>query len=124
MRTGSLTSGQVDAIGAVGRADEAALQAAGVTLLGRANPGVVFNIGLNNSRPLFTDKAVRQAISYAIDRQAIVSSQLPTGTEPATSILSHTTPGYTDRRQTSPLTPPRRSRCSLPMAGPLAPTAS
>lgn len=97
VRTGSLTSGQVDAIGAVGRADETALQAAGVTLLGRANPGVVFNIGLNNSKPLFTDKAVRQAISYAIDRQAIVSSQLPSGTKPATSILSHTTPGYTDQ---------------------------
>lgn len=96
VRTGSLTSGQVDAIGAVGKADESVLQASGVTLAARANPGVVFNIGLNNSKPLFTDKAVRQAISYAIDRQAIVSSQLPTGTQPATSILSHTTPYYTD----------------------------
>jgi peptide/nickel transport system substrate-binding protein len=94
VRTGSLESGQVDAIGSVGLADEAALKAAGVQLEGRANPGVVFNIGLNNSRPLFRDIKVRQAIDDAIDRQQIASTVFPTGTQPATSILSHTTPDY------------------------------
>lgn len=96
VRAGSLSSGQVDAISAVGKADESALTAAGINLQGRANPGVAFNIGFNNSKPLFADKAVRQAISAAIDRQAIVSSQLPTGAKPATSILSSTTPDYAD----------------------------
>jgi len=94
VRTGSLESGQVDAIGNVGLADEKALKAAGVNLISRANPGVVFNIGINNSRPLFQDKSVREAISLAIDRASIVSSQLPSGSQPATSILSHTTPDY------------------------------
>ncbi|MET8169496.1 ABC transporter substrate-binding protein [Streptomyces sp. NPDC005329] len=96
VRTGSLQSGQVDAIGSVGRANEAALGGGAVDLRQRANPGVVFNLGLNNSRPLFKDAKVRQAVLFAIDRQQIVDAVFPTGTEPATSILAHTTPDYTD----------------------------
>jgi peptide/nickel transport system substrate-binding protein len=96
VRTGSLQSGQVDAIGSVGQADEAALEGAGVQLQSRANPGVVFNIGLNNSLPLLQDPQVRQALSLAVDRQEIVDAVFPSGTEPATSPLAHTTPGYTD----------------------------
>ncbi|MFF1546089.1 ABC transporter substrate-binding protein [Streptomyces sp. NPDC058291] len=94
VRTGSLQSGQVDAIGSVGRADEAALKGGQVNLLGRANPGNVFNLGLNNSRPALKDANVRQAILFAIDRQQIVDAVFPTGTRPATSILAHTTPDY------------------------------
>jgi peptide/nickel transport system substrate-binding protein len=94
VRTGSLESGQVDVIGSVGRADESALQGAGVGLQARANPGVVFNLGLNNSRPILRDAKVRQAIEAAIDRQQIVDAVFPTGTQPATSVLSHTTPDY------------------------------
>ena len=32
------------------------------------DPGVVFNLSLNNSRPLLRDAAVRQALDLAIDR--------------------------------------------------------
>lgn len=98
VRSGSLQSGQVDAIGSVGRADEAALKAAGVNLQPRANPGVVFNLGLNNSRPVLQDPRVRQAIRHGIDRKQIVDTVFPTGTQPATSILAHTTPGYQDQK--------------------------
>lgn len=97
VRTGSLQSGQVDAIGSVGLADQSTLQGGGnVNLQARANPGVVFNLGLNNSRPLLRDPAVRQAIQAAIDRQQVVDAIFPTGSKPATSILAHTTPFYTD----------------------------
>jgi peptide/nickel transport system substrate-binding protein len=94
VRTGSLQSGQVDAISSVGKADEAALKGGQVNLLRRANPGNVFNLGLNNSRPLLKDVKVRRAILFAIDRQQIVDAVFPTGTQPATSILAHTTPDY------------------------------
>ncbi|MFC5752377.1 ABC transporter substrate-binding protein [Actinomadura rugatobispora] len=94
VRTGSLQSGQVDAIGSVGRADEAALKAAGVQLPARANPGLVFALNVNNER--FKDEKVRQAISAGIDRGQIAQTVFPTGTRPATSILAHTTPGYSD----------------------------
>lgn len=96
VRTGSLQSGQVDAIGSVGLADEAALKAGGVNLQTRANPGVVFNLAFNHSRPIAQDKAVRQAILAAIDRKQVVDTVFPTGSRPATSILAHTTPYHTD----------------------------
>ncbi|MDH6502669.1 ABC transporter substrate-binding protein [Streptomyces sp. SAI-149] len=96
VRAGSLQSGQVDAISSVGRANEAALKGGQVTLLRRANPGVVFGLGLNNSRPLLKDTKVRQAILAAIDRKQIADTVFPTGTQPATSVLAHTTPDYTD----------------------------
>jgi peptide/nickel transport system substrate-binding protein len=42
------------------------------------------------------DATVRQAILYAIDRRQIADTVFPTGTRPATSVLAHTTPDYTD----------------------------
>ncbi|MFK0150666.1 ABC transporter substrate-binding protein [Streptomyces sp. NPDC090493] len=96
VRAGSLQSGQVNAISSVGRANEAALKGGQVTLRSRANPGVVFGLGLNNARPLLKDAKVRQAISAAVDRKQIADTVYPTGTRPATSILAHTTPDYTD----------------------------
>ncbi|MGW6483613.1 ABC transporter substrate-binding protein [Streptomyces sp. NPDC055059] len=96
VRAGSLQSGQVDAISSVGKANEAALKGGQVTLLRRANPGVVFGLGLNNSRPLLKDAKVRQAILAAVDRKQIADTVFPAGTQPATSILAHTTPDYTD----------------------------
>ncbi|MFD3486189.1 ABC transporter substrate-binding protein [Streptomyces sp. NPDC058665] len=95
VRAGSLQSGQVDAISSVGKANEAALKGGQVSLQRRANPGVVFGLGLNNSRPILKDARVRRAILYAIDRQQIADTVFPTGTRPATSILAHTTPDYT-----------------------------
>lgn len=96
VRSGSLASGQVDAIGSVGRADETALRAAGINLQARANPGVVFSLGLNNSRPLLQDVNVRQAIRYAVNRKEIAETVFPSQTQGATSILAHTTPGHVD----------------------------
>ncbi|MFE1839640.1 ABC transporter substrate-binding protein [Streptomyces sviceus] len=96
VRAGSLQSGQVDAISSVGKANEAALKGGQVTLLSRANPGVVFGLGVNNSRPLLKDVKVRQAILAAVDRKQIADTVFPTGTRPATSVLAHTTPDYTD----------------------------
>ncbi|MEW2164865.1 ABC transporter substrate-binding protein [Streptomyces sp. NPDC007084] len=96
VRSGSLQSGQVDAVGSVGKADETALKGGAVNLQRRANPGVVFNLGLNNARPVFKDEKVRQALQSAIDRKQIVDAVFPTGTEPATSVLAHTTPDYAD----------------------------
>lgn len=95
VRAGSLQSGQVDAIASVGKANEAALKGGQVALLRRANPGVVFGLSFNNSRPVLKDAKVRQAILHAVDRQQIADAVFPTGTRAATSILAHTTPDYT-----------------------------
>ncbi len=63
-------------------------------------PGAVFNLGLNNSRPLLAELAVRQALLLAIDRKQIADTIFPTGSKPATSILASTTPDYTDTSAT------------------------
>ncbi|KPI22141.1 ABC-type transporter, periplasmic subunit [Actinobacteria bacterium OK074] len=96
VRAGSLQSGQVDAISSVGRANEASLKGGQVALQRRANPGVVFGLGLNNARPVLKDARVRRAVQLAVDRQQIADTVFPTGTRPATSVLAHTTPDYTD----------------------------
>ncbi|MBK3573636.1 ABC transporter substrate-binding protein [Streptomyces sp. MBT65] len=94
VRAGSLQSGQVDAISSVGKANEAALKGGPVTLQRRANPGVVFGLAFNNARPVLKDARVRQAIGLAVDRKQIADTVFPTGTQPATSVLAHTTPDY------------------------------
>ncbi len=69
----------------------------GVARVGRrANPGVVFNLGFNNARPLTRDVRVWQAAQAAINRAEIASAVFPGGTRPAASVLSRTAPCYTD----------------------------
>lgn len=96
VRAGSLASGQVDAIGGVRRQDEAVLRRGGARVERRANPGVVFNLGFNNARPLTRDTRIRQAAQAAINRAEIAAAVFPSGTRPAASVLSRTTPGYAD----------------------------
>ena len=96
VRAGSLQSGEVDAIGSIGQQDEAPLQAAGVQLLARPNPGITFGIGFNLSKPIVDDPAVRQALSLAINRQEVVGGVFTSQTRPATSVLASTTPSYAD----------------------------
>ncbi|MFD5539960.1 ABC transporter substrate-binding protein [Streptomyces sp. NPDC127079] len=116
VRAGSLQSGQVDAISSVGRANEAALKGGQVTLARRANPGVVFGLGLNNASPLLKDARVRQALQVAVDRKQIADTVFPTGTRPAGSVLAHTTPDYTDL-SADLSTDPAKARSLLDQAG-------
>ncbi|MGI5131448.1 ABC transporter substrate-binding protein [Pseudonocardia sp. CA-107938] len=97
VRVGSLTSGEVDAIGNIGQQDEAPLTGAGIQLPARANPGLPFGIAFNASRPLGADPAVRQALSWAIDRPEVVSAVYTSATKPATAPLASSTPGYADQ---------------------------
>ncbi|MDX6743125.1 ABC transporter substrate-binding protein [Actinocorallia sp. A-T 12471] len=96
VRTGGLTSGQVDAIGRVAQAEEAAIKGAGAGLVGHTIPGVGYNLGLNSDKPALRDVRVRQAIRSAVHRQQIVETVFSSGTKPATSVLAENTPGYTD----------------------------
>ncbi|MCD0450915.1 ABC transporter substrate-binding protein [Actinocorallia sp. API 0066] len=96
VRTGSLTSGQVDAIGRLAQAEEAAIKGAGAGLVGYTIPGIGYNLGLNSSKPALQDVKVRQAVKVAINRKQIVETVFSSGTRPATSVLAENTPGYTD----------------------------
>ncbi|MFD5654876.1 ABC transporter substrate-binding protein [Streptomyces sp. NPDC127039] len=92
-RVGTLTSGQVDAAGALPANQYAAV--ARNTRLGvekKATPGAVDSFYLNTTSPLFSDVRVRRAFQRAIDLDTLVKSVfLGTGTR-AWSILAPTTP--------------------------------
>ncbi|MFE4958219.1 ABC transporter substrate-binding protein [Streptomyces sp. NPDC056653] len=96
VRTGSLQSGQVDAIGGVAPQDEAGLKGAGFTLQSRANPGLPFALTANVARPITKDVKVRQAIQQAVDRQEVVDTVLSSTYKPATSSLASTTSDYSN----------------------------
>ncbi|MDT7649830.1 MAG: peptide/nickel transport system substrate-binding protein, partial [Pseudonocardiales bacterium] len=97
VRTGSLQSGEVDAIASIGPQDEQPLAGAGIALPSRANPGIPFGITFNLSTPIAQDAAVRDAVSLGINRQELVSAVFTSQTKPATSPLASTTPTYADQ---------------------------
>ncbi|MCT9820781.1 ABC transporter substrate-binding protein [Microbacterium sp. W1N] len=97
VRTGSLTSDQVDVIGGVQPTDVDALDQSGYPLVWRGNPGVTFGLSFNVSRPLVADVAVREAISAAIDATVVRDTALNDYFNVATSALAKTTPSYADQ---------------------------
>ncbi|WP_329140020.1 ABC transporter substrate-binding protein [Streptomyces sp. NBC_01476] len=96
VRTGSLESGQVDAIAGVAPQDEAGLTSQGEKLLSRSNPGVPVALSVNAGRPQSGDIAVRRALEVAVDRKEVVDTVLSSSYHPATSSLSSTTDDYQD----------------------------
>lgn len=96
VRTGSLTSGQVDVIGGVQPTDIATLEESGFPLVHRANPGITFGLTFNGASPIGSDPAVREAIALAVDPTEIRDTALVDGFAVATSVLASTTPGAAD----------------------------
>ncbi|WP_178945196.1 ABC transporter substrate-binding protein [Kocuria sp. TGY1127_2] len=95
VRNGSLASGQIDVDTVVQPQDEELLQASNFTIVDRPNPGVVYNFIMNESRPLFSDERVRQAVTKSINRDQL-RALLSRYQEPATSVLAGSTPDYQD----------------------------
>jgi peptide/nickel transport system substrate-binding protein len=95
VRTGSLQSGQLDAISSVQPSDVDTLKSQ-YELVTRANPGQVFGLTFNQKRPLVSDLAVRKAIAQAVDPKTVRDTSLNDLFKVATSVLGSTTPGYTD----------------------------
>ncbi|WP_338773693.1 ABC transporter substrate-binding protein [Nocardia vulneris] len=96
VRTGSLASGQLDAISDALPQDAPQLEATGGRILSTANPGVPFGFQTNVTRGPLRDPAVRQALLPAIDRKQLVDTVLGPQFKPATSVLASSTPGYRD----------------------------
>lgn len=93
VRLGSLASGQIDVNTGVAPQDEQSIERQGLVLLTRANPGVVYNLALNESTPLFGEIKVRQALNKAIDR-AELQSIISRYQKPASALLASSTPFY------------------------------
>ncbi|MGH3248047.1 MAG: ABC transporter substrate-binding protein, partial [Trebonia sp.] len=94
VRTGVLTSGQVQAIDSVQPQDISTLRGGGYTIVSRANPGIAFGLTFVRSSPVTEQLQVRQAIADAIDSTAIRNAVLTPDFAVATSVLSSDTVGY------------------------------
>ncbi|SER08570.1 ABC transporter substrate-binding protein [Actinokineospora terrae] len=96
VRTGSLASGQLDAITDVQPVDEPQFAGNGFTEPVRANPGIVFNLHANTTRGVLTDLKVRQAVLKGVNRQEVTDTVLTKNYKPASSILGSATPLHLD----------------------------
>jgi len=99
-RKQELTAGTIDGYDLPSPADYASLKSAGQQVLIR-DPFNVLYMGINTkNNPALRDIRVRQALAYAIDRQALVQTKLPEGAEVATQFMPETVEGYaTDVQQ-------------------------
>ncbi|MFD4371243.1 ABC transporter substrate-binding protein [Streptomyces sp. NPDC058486] len=98
VRSGSLTSGQIDAFAGVAPQDEALLKGQQVSVVGRSSPGVPVALSANTASPVAKDLAVRRALQAAVDRDEVVDTVLSSSYRPATSSLAETTDAYHDNR--------------------------
>ncbi|GGK66218.1 ABC transporter substrate-binding protein [Nocardia camponoti] len=114
VRTGSLVSGQLDAISDALSQDEPQISSAGGRVLSTSNPGLVFGLQPNFTRGVLRDPVVRQALLPAIDRKQLVDTVLGPQFKPATSVLAANTPGYVDQSLTYD---PAKAKSLLEQAG-------
>ena len=92
-RRQALESGSIDGYDLVGPADTKALEDDGFTMVSRP-PFTVLYLAFNQALPELQDPKVREALSYAIDKDALISQVLPEGTEKAIEFVPDTVNGY------------------------------
>ncbi|UYO96404.1 ABC transporter substrate-binding protein [Microbacterium sp. M28] len=94
-RRQSLEAGDIDGYDLVGPADTAALEEDDFTMVSRP-PFTILYLAFNQAIPELQDIKVRQALSHAIDKDALITQVLPDGTEKATQFMPDTVNGYND----------------------------
>lgn len=94
-RRQSLEAGDIDGYDLVGPADTAALEEDGFTMVPRP-PFTILYLAFNQQVPELQDPKVREALSYAIDKDALISQVLPEGTEKATQFMPDSVNGYNE----------------------------
>lgn len=100
VRTGSLTTDQVDVAGGIQPIDVETLETQGYQVISRANPGLSFGLTFNLASPFGADATVREAIARATNAEEIRDTSLNDLFAVSTSPLSSTTPGFADQSST------------------------
>ncbi|WP_028046792.1 ABC transporter substrate-binding protein [Cellulomonas sp. URHE0023] len=116
VRTGALTSDQVNVIGGVQPTDIATLEDSGFDVVHRANPGITFGLTFNEAGALGSDPAVREAIALTVNPTEVRDTALNDGFAVAQGPLASTTPGVADV-STSIVTDPKKAASVLEKAG-------
>jgi peptide/nickel transport system substrate-binding protein len=93
-RLQALQSGDVDGYDLVAPGDVAGLRSdKNFQVVDRPAFNILY-LGMNQAVKPLNDPKVRQAIAYAIDKEAIVKQSLPEGTKPATQFVPDLVAGY------------------------------
>ena len=92
-RRQALESGSIDGYDLVGPADTGALEEDGFTMVSRP-PFTILYLAFNQAVPELQDPRVRQALSYAVDKDALITQVLPEGTEEATQFIPDVVNGW------------------------------
>jgi peptide/nickel transport system substrate-binding protein len=94
-RTQALENGSVDGYDLVAPQDIKTLKDKGFELLSRP-PFNVGYIGFNQKKAPLNNPKIRQAIAYAVNREALVKNQYPEGAEVAKEFMPPSVVGYAD----------------------------
>ncbi len=94
-RSQELEAGSIDGYDLVSPADLKPLKDKGLQLLNRP-PFNILYLAFNQKNKALQDPRVRQALTHAIDRQAVVNNSLPEGSKPAKEFIPDLVAGYND----------------------------
>ena len=94
-RKQALEAGNIDGYDLVGPADLAGLKAKGLKLVSRDAFNVLY-LGINSAQKELSDVKVRQAISYAIDKDQMVKQVMPEGSKSAIEFIPPSVRGYNE----------------------------
>jgi peptide/nickel transport system substrate-binding protein len=114
-RRQALQSGDIDGYDLVSPADRDSLKEAGYNVINR-EPFTILYLGMNQAVPELKDIKVRQAIAHAINKDALVSSTLPDGSETAINFIPSSVGGWNEEVETYEYDP-ERARELLAEAG-------
>jgi peptide/nickel transport system substrate-binding protein len=115
-RQQELQAGTIDGYDYPPPAQWQGLRDAGHQLLVR-EPFNILYVGINQANnPALADQRVRQAIAHALDREALVRTQMPEGAEVASQFMPEAVDGYNASLEPIPYDP-ERARALLAEAG-------
>ena len=104
-RTIALEAGEIDVVWSVDPTDCANVESnPEVKLLSQPSTGIDY-VGMNTQKEKFSDKRVRQAINYALDKQAFVDTIIEGRGLVANSYINAAIPGWTDEVEAYPYDP-------------------
>ena len=103
-RTQELEAGNIDGYDLVGPADVQPLKDKGFQIQNRPAFNILY-LGMNQANKALSDLKVRQAISYAIDKEGVIKSSLPEGSPAAKEFMPNTVAGYNESVETYPYDP-------------------
>ena len=96
IRAGGLMNNEIDAFFDASTGDLPAIEASGARVIAATSAGVAGTLLFNTAKPIISERAVRQAVLHAVNRQEIVAGLYANRLKPASGVLSSNHPDYLD----------------------------